>query len=293
MITFPSNPQSGDVFTSGDRQWTYNAAKNAWIGGTSVITPAAIGAVGVNDLTLTNERVPTSAGMVGKIEATENTAAADTDKLATVQSSTLKWLSLTRLWTWALNKIQTTALVFSARPACSVTTAPGTNDLLRLADGDARYGQVISAIKISDTSRSSADTGTTYVVDPHLQIALTPGVWMVDAIQAWNNTVPGGGMKARLNYSGTWDTSDSFWSSVYFYTSNSNTEGSAFYSYGKTMTNPQALLALSFQSASIRITAQIKVTTSGTLSIEWGQNVSSATPTTYPKGSYLIARRIA
>jgi hypothetical protein len=102
------------------------------VGGTWESAPAAGGS------TETAETIGQKLYAAGDLDRTPT----DADAVAVLDESSSptkgngKRLTFASLWSWLQNKITSTALVFSARPAYDGSAAPGTNDLLRLADGD-------------------------------------------------------------------------------------------------------------------------------------------------------------
>lgn len=151
------------------------------------------------------------------------------------------------------------------------------------------------AVKTADTGRSNT---TSMTDDPHLTLSLTSGNWeivLVTVASAADNT---GGFKGQFNYTGTWSLSDSILDSAQQSSgiasgSASMTMSDQFRAGTDLTSNPWLLSAATNRSIYLRVIGQVKVTTSGTFSLQWAQNASSATVTNLKQGSYLIARRLA
>jgi hypothetical protein len=160
--------------------------------------------------------------------------------------------------------------------------------------GDSRYGNILLAVKSSDTARSNT---TTFADDPHLSLNIpTTGLWEVTFFSfstAADNT---GGMKQQIAFSGTFNGPRSF------IETRTNNQGVQFPAGSLTtlmrggtagaMAFPFQVVAATNRTVAACFSMLLDATATGTLKIQWAQNASSATATTLVGGSYLKAKKV-
>lgn len=160
--------------------------------------------------------------------------------------------------------------------------------------GDTRYNQSITVVKQTDTSRSST---TTFANDPHLVINIpSTGLWRVELYSYFTAADNTGGAKIQLQYSGSLSAPRSFWES------RTNNQG-VVYPAGAlttvmrggsvgTVAFPISITAATNRTIAACLTAMLDLTSTGSLAIQWAQNTSSATATTFAGGSFLTATKV-
>lgn len=184
------------------------------------------------------------------------------------------------------------AQVFTGQVTSSGSTnATNTNNVVNVATNDARYPVQLSAIAASNETRNSSTTET---ADPVLVLSLTPGTWEIKATvsiseSTFSNAV---GSRLRLGFSG------SATALQYHIVGYPNTSPVGVVS----QTRPSVSNAATFPTLSVQQTlgrmyyvadAVVVVSATGTLSVDWAQNVSSATDIIRYAPSRITARKIA
>jgi hypothetical protein len=165
--------------------------------------------------------------------------------------------------------------------AASASTSAMTRAL-----GDTRYGYSQIARKTSDTARTST---TTNADDPHLALTLEPGNYKVELYFQYYCASGTPGITSELKFStpafnynyqlmrgatGAAGTTSSY----------PGVGGGAPTFYGLDQLN---------QEGWWRIVGNFDVSTTGVLSVQWAQKVSSADATTAGRGSFLEVRKIS
>ena len=157
--------------------------------------------------------------------------------------------------------------------------------------------QPLFAVKSADTSRSST---TTYADDPHLTIAIpTIGLWMVELMSFSTAADATGGMKAQLAFTGTVLTSGRNFSTLLI--GNQGVQYPSILGFGAVRAGgsggftalPIPIVAATNRTVASGINVLLDITATGTLSLQWAQNASSATATIVPAGCFMTARRIS
>lgn len=151
-------------------------------------------------------------------------------------------------------------------------------------------GTQLTVFKAANTSRAST---TTLADDPDLTIAIpSTGIWLVELLVSSAEAGTGAELKMGLNYTGT--TTDP---SV-------TTAGINIGSVGGSATGIRIRLAtsgtgdnisvptLTAAADSMKFTAVMNVATTGTLSLQWSQQNTSASATYVLAGSYMTVRKL-
>lgn len=141
--------------------------------------------------------------------------------------------------------------------------------------------------KTGDTSRSSANTGTTYTDDPQLGPAqvVASGVYVVELVMS--TTIGAGNLNTQFTFpSGTAEAVTFDWNN-----------GSVAYAsaWQKVASSSSPIVNGGFSTGGpIKITFTLFVgSTGGNLAFQWAQAASNAANTTLLKGSWLRVTRVA
>lgn len=143
------------------------------------------------------------------------------------------------------------------------------------------------AIKPSDTSRTST---TTRADDPHLQISLSSGTYLIQGQMIENCASGTPGVSSQFAFSGTYSTATGC------VQMSQHVSGTNFFGVYPNTTDANPFVP-AFESLAqnnlYRCEIIMIVTSTGTFSFKWAQYSSNATATTFKSGSYLRATRIS
>ena len=259
--------------------------------------------VATNDSRLTDERVPTAAGIAAKINAaTSKPTLVDADEFGLWDSITGLWRKVSSLEFWtnylqpkadalyvALTGAQTVAgaKTLSGQLQLTGQAATDSNSAVNLEIGDARYGQSLYgyASSVQDVTNSSALTDST-----DLTISLEVGTYIFETLElVGSSAFATAGNKSALVFTGTGTMTG-----VALRAGANNVEPvNVTPSWGGTVQSVNATLAWGSQSAIANRRGRIVVTVAGTLKVQFAQNTAVAAH--YARmhvGSYIRAKKL-
>lgn len=244
-----------------------------------------------DDSRLTDERVPTAAGIASKINgATAKTTLVDADETVLTDSAAsfgLKKVTWANVFAYILTKIQAAAsIVFTGQLRSTNQTAATADALMTRSLSDTRFGERISIVVGADQTLASS---TTYTDVTSTETTLSAGTWHIRSSYMISMASTAPGVKARILISGT-----------------------AIEATGKTyISGFSSFTSLSTQSpliGTVTVLANIAeagntfrnvewegiiiLPTERTLKMQFAQNTSSADLITFLKGSHYIARKL-
>lgn len=177
----------------------------------------------------------------------------------------------------------------------NVSLASGVTGTLPVASGGtagttqttALAGIGVSTVfKAADTSRASTTTRT---ADPDLTVSLPVGVWRVKTNCVFSNGSAVPNEYVQLVFSGT----QTIAAGIITYGAHAAAAVFGSYPNSSDASILAPVIGVAGQNASICHDFVIKVTVTGTLSVNWAQALSDAANTTMKAGSYMDIRRIA
>lgn len=140
------------------------------------------------------------------------------------------------------------------------------------------------AAKSATTSRNSTTSRTD---DPHLTLSLTAGTWDFEIIApVWNTTSTAGGLSLQMAYSGS--STDAYYVPL-------NSALTGLYTLFATSYNISSIMQTATGvngAVPVRIVGSLTATSSGTLSLQWAQNSSSANAANIGIGASIRATRV-
>lgn len=151
-----------------------------------------------------------------------------------------------------------------------------------------RWYDLANVIKAAKAATTSRNTTVAFANDPDLIIALPVGTYQVTLCMAFDTTGAGGGFKWQYNFTGT--QTQFAWTSADHVNAASAAAGNA----GLGGNNYSAITANATANGANQVTAVaiIKVTVTGSLSLQWAQSISNGNNTNLYLGSSIRAERI-